>query len=111
MPRMSSEKNGLVMLGTITPRMRVWLVLRARATALGRKPSSAMARSTRARAPSLTGRVRFTTCDTVVNDTPARAATCLMVLTGSRSPFAGRIGVVVDDLDPAADDVRLGPVD
>jgi hypothetical protein len=47
--------------------------------------SSAIARSTRSRAESLTGRERLTTCETVVKDTPARAATCLMVLT---EPFA-----------------------
>src|SRR5258708_37612164 len=46
-----------------------------------------MARSTRRRAESLTGRVPFTTCETVVKDTPARAATCLLVLKG-RSPRA-----------------------
>src|SRR5258706_9190269 len=111
MPRMSSEKNGLVMLGTMTPRMRVGLVFSARATALGKYPSSAIARSTRTRAESLTGRVRFTTWETVVKDTPARAATCLMLLNARRSILAGVVGHVVGHLDLAGDDVGLRLVD
>src|SRR5258708_38612740 len=79
-----------------------------------------MACSTRRRAESLTRRVPFSTCDTVVKDTPARAATCLMVLNeGSpgggpwapRSLSAGGLGHVVDDLDLAGDDVGLRLVD
>src|SRR5260221_11378615 len=113
---MSSEKNGFVMFGTITPRMRVWLVLSARATALGKYPSSAIARSTRTRAESLTGRVRLTTCDTVVKETPARAATCLMLLTRSlaawrRSVLASRVRHGVGHLDLAGDDIGLRLVD
>src|SRR4051812_17735292 len=80
MPRVSSAKNGLVMLGTSTPTMRVRLFLSARAMALGAYASSAAAASTRSRVSALTRRVPFSTCETVVYETPARAATCLIVL-------------------------------
>src|SRR5258705_302564 len=73
--------------------------------------SSAIARSTRTRAESLTGRVRFTTWETVVKDTPARAATCLMLLNARRSILAGVVGHVVGHLDLAGDDVGLRLVD
>src|ERR1700744_5385644 len=53
--------------------------LSERATALGTKFNSLIAASTFTRTSLLTGRVLFITCDTVVNDTPARAATSLMV--------------------------------
>src|SRR5258706_1251247 len=77
-----------------------------------------MARSTRRRAESLTGRVPFTTCETVVKDTPARAATCLLVLKG-RSPraawgnsiLASVVRHVVGHLDLAGDDIGFRLVD
>src|SRR3982750_114803 len=68
-----------------------------------------MACCTRWRAESLTRRVPFITCETVVNETPARAATCLMVL--NRSLPAGRIRHVVGHLDLAGDDVCFGGID
>src|SRR5689334_4846424 len=58
-----------------------------RAEALGTNPSSAMADSTRARVAGRTESGRFRTLETVPSDTPALAATSLMLTDAIRTPF------------------------
>src|SRR3954471_9392006 len=61
------------------PMGRVWSVRMEPATAFGRQPSVSPAASVRVRASGLTDGWSFRTRDTVATDTPASAATSLML--------------------------------
>src|SRR5579863_3525357 len=68
------------------PTLSVDARLSERASALGRKPTKAMASSTRLRVSGFTCRVRLTTCETVETETPALRATSTMVAIGGAAP-------------------------
>src|SRR5690606_32523479 len=73
-------KKGLAMEGTSPPITYDFLVDSARATLLGRYWSSSMAERTRWRKRSLTGLESLMTAETVATETPALAATSLIVV-------------------------------
>ena len=80
-PRATSVKNGLATSSTTSPIVRLRPARSWRADSLRMKPSSLMAARTRLRVGSATTSGRFSTLETVPRETPARAATSLM-LTG-----------------------------
>jgi len=90
MSRTSSAKYGLVTTDMATPMVSVDCVARARAARLCRYPVRATIRMTSCSVSGETFRVLFSTCDTVVDDTPASRATSAIVVTGQ--PFFRLIG-------------------
>ncbi len=80
------------------PRVRVWSVRSDRATAFGRYPSLSTAASTRVRASGLTDGWSFRTRETVATETPAAAATSLMLAIAGPPPRGCR-GIDYIDLD------------
>ncbi len=80
-PRATSVKNGLATSSTTRPMVRLRPALSWRADSFLMNPSSLIAAWTRARVRSATTSGWFSTLETVPRDTPARAATSL-ILTG-----------------------------
>src|SRR5439155_6368793 len=90
----SSAKYGLFSSGMASAMMPVRPLRRWRADRFGLYPSSSMARRTRSRVASLTGRYPLTTLDTVATETPARRAMSLRFTpaTGSPDPLGTALG-------------------
>ncbi len=78
-PRASSVKNGFAMSSTTRARKRLRPIRSCRADSLRTYPSSSMASCTRRRLVSVTVSGRLRTLLTVPMETPARAATSLML--------------------------------
>src|SRR5579875_755976 len=79
MAEKTGAKNGFQVADITMPTVRVVEVASERASAFLEYPVASMASRTRSVSSGLTGRVRFSTCDTVEMETPALAATPAMV--------------------------------
>ena len=86
-PRATSVKNGLATSSTTSPIVRLRPARSWRADSLRTKPSSRIEALTRSRVGRATMSGRLSTLETVATETPACAATSLM-LTGTLTRFS-----------------------
>ena len=79
-PRATSVKNGFATSSTIRPIMRLRPARSCRADSFRTNPRALIEACTRSRVEAATTSGRFITLDTVPTDTPACAATSLMLM-------------------------------